>query len=104
MLFRSDLDVGVAYSSNLPQVLATVREIVAQNERVLKDPAPLIGIETLGDSSINITMRPWVAVPDYVEAQLELYQAIIEKFHGAEIEIPFPQREVRLLGNQPAAG
>jgi small conductance mechanosensitive channel len=97
-----DLNVGVAYGSDLPNVLATVREILDRNPRVLKDPAPLIGIETLGDSAINITVRPWVNVPDYVAAQLELYQAILEKFRAGGISIPFPQREVRLLGETPS--
>lgn len=93
-----DLNVGVAYSTNIPTALTTVGEILRNNARVLKDPAPLIGIETLGDSAINITVRPWVNVPDYTAAQLELYQAIIEKFRTAGISIPFPQREVRSLG------
>ncbi len=93
-----DLNVGVAYDSDISKVLATVREILERNPRVRKDPPPLIGIETLGDSAINITVRPWVNVPDYTAAQLELYQAIIEKFRAAGISIPFPQREVRLLG------
>ena len=94
-----DLNVGVAYTANLSLVVATVRGIVAANARVLKEPVPLIGIETLGESVINITVRPWVKVPDYVAAQLELYQALVEKFRAADIEMPFPQREVRLLGS-----
>ncbi len=93
-----DLNVGVAYGSDISKALATLREILECNPRVRKDPPPLIGIEALGDSAINITVRPWVNVPDYTAAQLELYQAIIEKFRAAGISIPFPQREVRLLG------
>ena len=93
-----DLNVGVAYTAHIPQVLAAVREILAGNPRVLKDPPPVIGIETLGESAINITVRPWVNVPDFGIVQLELYQSIIEKFRAAGIEIPFPQREVHLLG------
>jgi len=93
-----DLNVGVAYTAQIPQVLAAVREILAGNPLVLKDPPPVIGIETLGESAINITVRPWVNVPDFGIVQLELYQSIIEKFRAANIEIPFPQREVRLLG------
>jgi small conductance mechanosensitive channel len=92
-----DLNVGIAYNSDIPLVLKTVREILTGNPRVLKDPAAIIGIETLGDSAINITVRPWVSVPDYAVTQLELYQAIIEKFRAAGISIPFPQREVRML-------
>ena len=92
-----DLSVGVAYGANLTRVVSTVREILDANPRVLKEPAPVVGINALGDSSINITIKPWVKVPDYGMAQLELYQGIVEQFRARQIEIPFPQREVRML-------
>jgi small conductance mechanosensitive channel len=57
----------------------------------------VIGISLLGDSSINISVKPWVAIPDYVPAQAELYQAIVEEFRTDNIQIPFPQREIRML-------
>jgi small conductance mechanosensitive channel len=93
-----NLNVGIAYSADLNRALATVHEILRANPRVLKDPKPVVGIESLGDSSITLGVSPWVSVPDYVVAQLEIYQAIIEQFRTRGIEIPFPQREVRLLG------
>jgi small conductance mechanosensitive channel len=94
-----DLSVGVGYSSNLPQVLSLLREIVTTNPRVLKDPAPGIGITALSDCSINIAVKPWTSVADYGAAQAEIYQAILDRFRAQKIEIPFPQREVRLLNN-----
>ncbi len=94
------LTVGVAYGGNLSQALAMIREVLAANPRVLKDPAPIVGVTALGDSSVTITIAPWVAVADYVTAQAEIYQAVIERFRASRIEIPFPQREVRML---PAA-
>jgi small conductance mechanosensitive channel len=92
-----DLTVGVAYATDLAQALASVRRIVTANPRVLQDPAPVIGISLLGDSSINISVKPWVAIPNYVPAQAELYQAIVEEFRTDHIQIPFPQREIRML-------
>jgi small conductance mechanosensitive channel len=97
-----DLSVDVAYSTDITKALAIVRDILATNSRVLKEPAPVVGINALEDSSINISVKPWVTVPDYVAAQLELYQAIVERFRANNIQIPFPQREVRLL-SQPSA-
>jgi small conductance mechanosensitive channel len=97
-----DLNVGIAYSADVSRALATVREILDKNPRVLKDPKPIVGIEALNESSVTLGVSPWVAVPDYGPAQLEIYQAIIEQFRSRRIEIPFPQREVRLLG-QPSA-
>jgi small conductance mechanosensitive channel len=58
----------------------------------------VVGIASLGDSAVNLSLGPWVAVPDYALAQGELYQAIVERFRSGGIEMPFPQREVRLLG------
>lgn len=92
-----NLDVDVAYNSNVTLALSTVREILAGNPRVLKEPAATVGINALENSSINIAVQPWVKVTDYGPAQLQIYQAIVEKFRAAGIEIPFPQREVRLL-------
>ena len=97
-----DLSVGVAYSTNPNEVLATVREILAQNPRVLKEPAAAVGISSLADYSINIAVKPWVALADYGPAGAEINQAIIETFRARNIEIPFPQREVRLLNSRNA--
>jgi small conductance mechanosensitive channel len=97
------LNVGVAYEANLSEALSAVGGILQGNSRVLKDPAPVVGITTLGESSINISIQPWVKVDDYGPAQLELYQAIVEQFRARKIDIPFPQSEVRLLANPTAA-
>jgi len=91
------LKVGVAYSTNLDEALRIIREILTQNAGVLKDPAPAIRISELGDSGITISVDPWVSVVNFVKVQGEVNQAIIERFRAARIEIPFPQREVRLL-------
>ena len=98
-----DLTVGVAYSSNPGEVLATVKDILANNPRVLQNPTPGVGISSLADSSIHIAIKPWVALADYGPAAAEINQAIIETFRTKNIEIPFPQREVRLLNRDNAA-
>jgi small conductance mechanosensitive channel len=92
-----DLTVGVGYGTDLSAALAAARETLLANPRVLKTPAPAVGIASLGDSAINLSLGPWVAVPDYASAQGELYQAVVERFRAAGIAIPFPQREVRTL-------
>ncbi len=93
-----DLAVGVSYDSDINTVLATVRELLAGNPKVPKAPAPVIGITLLADSSVNVAVKPWVSVDDYVPAQAEIYQAIVEQFRNRRIAIPFPQREIRVLG------
>jgi len=98
-----DLSVGVAYATDLNKVLAIVHDILSHNPRVLKDPAPGVGIRLLADSSITIAIKPWATVPNYGAAGAEIYQEVIERFRANKIEIPFPQHEVRLLNNVPAA-
>lgn len=88
-----DLAVGVAYGGDVDRALATIREVLASNPRVLKDPEPGVGISALADSAITIAIRPWVAVTDYGPAQGEIYQAVVTRFRDGRIEIPFPQRE-----------
>jgi small conductance mechanosensitive channel len=94
-----NLQVGVAYDSDMNKALATVHEILDGNARVLKDPAPLVQVSTLADSSVVISVRPWVKVVDYPLSTGEVNKAILESFRSRGIVIPFPQREVRLLGN-----
>jgi small conductance mechanosensitive channel len=95
---QSLLQVGVAYESDLPLALRTIRELVTANSRVLADPAPVVQIVMLGDSAIQIAIKPWVAVADFGTVEGELNLVIVEAFRQRGIGIPFPQREVRLIG------
>jgi small conductance mechanosensitive channel len=92
-----DLAVGVAYGTNLNDAAGIVRSVLAKNPRVLKEPVPIVGVTMLTDCSINIAIKPWVSVNDFIPAQTEINQAIAEQLRAANISIPFPQREVRLL-------
>ena len=94
-----DVVVGVSYRTDLNQALAAVQEVLQSNPRVLKEPTSVIQVVMLADSSVNIGVKPWVNVPDYPAAAGEINKAIVETFCAREIVIPFPQREVRLLGD-----
>jgi len=98
-----DLTVGVAYQSDLVETLAIIHDILSRNSRVMKDPAPGVGVATLADSAINIAIKPWTSVADSGPAKAELYQAIVERFRERNISIPFPQREVRMLNNNASS-
>lgn len=95
---QSNLVVGVAYEADLALALATIRDLVRGNSRVLPDPAPVVQIVSLGDSAVQISIRPWVAVADYGIVEGELHLAIVEALRQRGISIPYPQREVRMLG------
>lgn len=92
-----DVIVGVAYGTDLNAALAAVNRVLGANERVLKDPAPVVRISLLADSSINFAVKPWVSVADCGAVTGEVNKAIVEEFRAHNISIPFPQREVRLL-------
>jgi small conductance mechanosensitive channel len=92
-----DLGVGVGYGTDMDNARKIVREILAANSRVLKDPVAFVGISALGDFCIQIAIKPWTKVADYNPARIEIYEAILNQFRANKIEIPFPQREVRLL-------
>ena len=94
-----ELKVGVSYGANLDEALAIVKEVLAANPRVLKEPQPVIGISELGDFSVTLLIQPWIDVADVIKARAELYKAVLERFRASKIDIPFPQREIRLLGD-----
>jgi len=97
-----DISVGVGYGTNIPEVLAVVREILSRNPRVLKEPNPAVGVTSLGESSVFLAIKPWVAVIDFGPASAEINMAVLEAFRLKGIEIPFPQREIRVLNAQSA--
>jgi len=92
-----DLTVGVAYDTDLNHAISTIQEILQNNPRVLKTPAPVIGVTVLANSSINLAVKPWTTVADFGPAGGEVNKAIVEVFRGRKIVIPFPQQEVRML-------
>ena len=94
-----DLSVGVAYDTDIGEAISTIEQLLRANDRVLQEPSPVLRVSALADSSVNIAVRPWVGVTDYGAAGGEINRAILEAFRQRGISIPFPQREVRLLGN-----
>ena len=92
-----DLKVGVSYDSNLADVTATIRDVLKNNQRVMKELAPGLGVASLDESHITMSIKPWTTVADFGPAGTEIYEALIEKFRERNISIPFPQREIRVL-------
>ncbi len=90
--------VGVSYGTDMNVALGAIDEVLRANPRVLQDPAPGIAITRLADSSVVISVNPWVNVPDYIAAVGEVNKAILETFRARNVVIPFPQREVRMVG------
>ncbi len=100
---QAEILVGVAYHADLPAALERVRALVAANARVLAEPKAVIQVSSLADSAVQIAIRPWVEVGDLGAVVGEINLAVLEEFRRRGIEIPYPQREVRILGVPPAA-
>lgn len=92
-----DMKVGVSYSDDMGKAMTIAMDVLSKNKKVLKDPAPNVAISNLGDSSVDILLRPWVNTSDYWTAKWELTQQIKEAFDKNKISIPFPQRDVHLF-------
>lgn len=94
---RADLVVGIGYGEDVEKALDVLRELVQAEPRVLADPEPLLAVESLGDSSVNLLVRVWTNTPDWWATQLDLRKAIKRTLDEAGIEIPFPQRDVHFI-------
>ena len=93
---RLDLVFGVSYGDDLDTVKRVIGEVLADEQRLLKDPEPVIGLLSLGDSSVNFAVRPWVRSSEYWPVFFDLQEAMKKRFDKEGISIPFPQRDVHL--------
>ena len=94
-----EVQIGVAYDSDLAKVLGLIHEVLQANPRVLREPPPVVQPVQFGDSSVGIAVRPWVAVQEQVAASGEIHAAVLEALRARGVVIPLPQREVRLNGS-----
>jgi len=99
---RIDIVAGVSYKDDIDKVRTVLRDILASDERVLKDPAPTIAVLELGESSVNFAVRPWVKTQDYWDVFFATQEKIKKQFDAQGISIPFPQRDVHLHQVAPA--
>jgi small conductance mechanosensitive channel len=97
-LQQHDIRIGVAYNTNLPDAITLIQNVLARNDKVLKDPTPAVAVEKFGDSSIEIAIKPWSKLNDFGPAAGQIKLDVIDAFRAHRIEVPFPQREVRMLG------
>jgi small conductance mechanosensitive channel len=93
-----DVSVGVAYDTDLPAALGVIREVLDANPRVLRDPQAVVQPVQLGDCAVAIAVRPWVPVAEQGAASGELYAAVLAALRARGVVMPFPQREVRIIG------
>ncbi|WP_031480302.1 mechanosensitive ion channel family protein [Maridesulfovibrio frigidus] len=93
---RVDLVIGISYDDDIPKAKEILARILSEDSRVLKNPAPNIVVGELGDSCVNILVRPWVATSEYWGLRWDLLEGIKITFDKAGISIPYPQTDVHL--------
>lgn len=96
---RIDMVFGIGYDADLKKAKQLIQDILAADERIHEDPAPLVAVAELADSSVNFNVRPWVNSGDYWAVYYDLNEKIKLAFDDAGISIPFPQMDIHLNKN-----
>lgn len=93
---RVDLVMGIGYNDDIDKAKQVMNDVLAGDDRILKDPAPVVAMVELGDSSVNFVVRPWVKAADYWSVYFDITEKIKKAFDANNISIPFPQRDVHI--------
>ncbi len=105
---RVDMVFGIGYNDSIEEAQTVLEEVVNAHPAVLKDPAPVIRVGALADSSVNFIVRPWSRSEDYWTLLWDLNRSVKEAFDARGISIPFPQTDMHLKVDQgimiPATG
>ncbi|HEC20706.1 MAG TPA: mechanosensitive ion channel [Gammaproteobacteria bacterium] len=94
---RIDLIFGIGYDDDIRQAKQLIEEVMAADERILKDPAAVVMVAELADSSVNLAVRPWVKSADYWDVRAAMLEKVKITFDAAGISIPYPQTDVHLF-------
>jgi small conductance mechanosensitive channel len=93
---RIDLTIGIGYGDDIATAKRIIAEVLAAEPRVLEEPVPVIMVNELGDSAVQLVVRPWVATSDFWPTRSDLIEAIKTGLEAGGCSIPFPQRDVHL--------
>lgn len=91
---RVDLVMGVSYDADIKYTKEVLMKILVDHDKTLKDPAPVVNVRELADSSVNFNVRPWVLSEDYWTVYFELTETCKIELDKAGIEIPYPQMDI----------
>jgi len=94
---RLDFVVGIGYGDNIDKAFGVIQSVIDGDSRCHKDPASLVAVSNLGDSSVDITVRVWCNAADYWDLKWDLTKGFKQSLDTAGVEIPFPQRTIHLI-------
>ncbi len=89
---RIDLEFGIDYNDDINKAMKTILDTVKKDNRVLEQKEPWVRVTSLGDSSVNLTLRIWVKTADYWETKFDAIKSIKEAFDKNNISIPYPHQ------------
>ena len=93
---RVDFLFGIGYGDDIDKARRIIKEIIDQDERVMKEPEPVIVVSELADSSVNLTVRAWTSAADYWSFYFDTIENVKKQFDEQGVSIPFPQRDVHI--------
>jgi small conductance mechanosensitive channel len=96
-LRRVDLTIGISYGNSFENAKEVLNRLIAQDDRILKEPEPFIGLNTMADSSINLVVRLWVNADDYWGVYFRMNNEVYNEFPKNGLSFPFPQMDVHLV-------
>ncbi len=97
---RWDKVFGIGYGDDFEKAKGIILKIIESDSRFLKDPAPMVRVGNLGDSSVDITVRAWVNTPEYWNVNWDMIEKVKKAFDAEGISIPFPQRDVHIFNEK----
>jgi small conductance mechanosensitive channel len=100
---RVDLVIGIGYDDDIARAKALIQGVLSQDPRILDEPAPVLLVLELGESSVDIAVRPWVKTSDYWVVRSDLLEHIKRALENAGLTIPYPQRDLHIV-SQASAG
>jgi small conductance mechanosensitive channel len=95
--FRVDLTIGISYNSDIKKAKQILLDVMAKDPNVLKDPAPMVSVRELADSSVNLAVRPWTTPVKYWDVYFDTLEECKIALDNAGVEIPFPQRDIHVF-------
>jgi len=93
---RVDFKFGIGYGDDIDKAKTILGELIAEDQRIHKDPVPFIAVSELADSSVNLVVRAWVNAPDYWGVFFDMQEKVKKQFDARGVSIPFPQTDVHL--------
>lgn len=94
-LRRLSFEIGISYRNDIAAAREAILEVIAEDERIKREPAPIVHTWAFGESSVNLMLRVWTETPIYWDVRSDLLERIKRNFDSKGISIPFPQREIR---------